>query len=48
MFGIYLYLVRTILEAVISFFPIESEGAIGSITCSSEMRKRFAKEVDAS
>ena len=40
-----LSVVRTILEAIISFFPIESSGAIGSITCSSAMRKRFAKEV---
>ena len=37
--------VRTILEAIISFFPIESEGAVGSITCSSKLRKQFAKEV---
>ena len=40
-----LSVVRTILEAIISFFPVESSGAIGSITCSSTMRKRFAKEV---
>ena len=36
--------VRTILEAIISFFPIESEGAVGSITCSSKLRKQFARE----
>ncbi|CBK25158.2 uncharacterized protein [Blastocystis hominis] len=42
-----LSVVRTILEAIISFFPVESSGAIGSITCSSTMRKRFAKEVSA-
>lgn len=40
-----LCVVRTILEAIISFFPIESEGAIGSISCSSDLRKHFAKEV---
>lgn len=38
-------IVRTILEAIISFFPIESEGAVGSITCSSKLRKQFAREV---
>lgn len=37
--------VRTILEAIISFFPIESEGAVGSITCSRKLRRQFAKEV---
>ena len=42
-----LILVRTILEAIISFFPVESEGAVGSLCCSSELRKRFAKEVDS-
>ena len=40
-----LRIVRTILEAIISFFPVESSGAVGSITCSSALRKQFAKEV---
>lgn len=39
----YLYIVRTILEAIISFLPTPGEGAIGSLDYPAEERKRLAK-----
>lgn len=39
------YLVRTILEGIISFFPTPSKGALGSLDEPVEERKRLAKLV---
>jgi hypothetical protein len=42
---IYIYIVRTMLEAIISFLPSEGGGAIGSLEYSKAERQRLAKEV---
>ncbi|CAD5214443.1 unnamed protein product [Bursaphelenchus xylophilus] len=36
--------IRTAILALIGFFPTEGGGALGSIECSSEVRKRLAKQ----
>lgn len=37
--------VRTMLEAIISFFPSEGNGAIGALDWKPEERKKLAQEV---
>ena len=36
--------IRTMLEALISFMPSPSDGALGALDCTPEQRKRFAAE----
>ena len=38
-------IVRTMLEAIISFFPSEGGGAIGALEWTREERQRLAREV---
>jgi hypothetical protein len=38
-------IVRTMLEAIISFFPSEGAGAIGALEWTREERQRLAREV---
>ncbi len=42
---IYFFLVRTMLEALISFLPTEGNGAIGALDWTPEERKKLAIEV---
>lgn len=46
--GLYFHLVRTMLEAIISFFPSDGAGAIGALDWTEEERKKLAKEVSSS
>lgn len=37
--------VRLMLEALITFLPTPAEGAVGSLTCSDDQRRKLAREV---
>ena len=41
---LYLFLVRTVILAVMGFFPTEARGAIGGLDYSKEERRIFAKK----
>ncbi len=43
--NMYPHIVRTMLEAIISFFPSEGAGAIGALDWTKEERKKLAIEV---
>lgn len=42
-YKVFIFIVRTILEAIISFLPTPGEGAIGSLDYPAEERRRLAK-----